>query len=174
MSEVNATPDVPDSQSTTSQSSSKAIKVATPDILLFDESSVPVDIMTELIFEDIGGQEIITISRNDIINGQEVSYNLIGNLSKIQKQYNSKNIFSLPETSEKYFKNFAIRFDIHVPEKGTGPNDERVYVESVGTDVSDAGDLIIDVINMEINERVDVEILRRGQSLNDTIYTEES
>ena len=87
MSEVSATPDVPDSQSTTSQSSSKAIKVATPDILLFDESSVPVDIMTELIFEDIGGQEIITISRNDIINGQEVSYSLIGNLSKIQKQY---------------------------------------------------------------------------------------
>jgi len=36
------------------------------------------------------------------------------------------------------------------------------------------GDLVIDVTNMETNERVDVEILRNGQALSDTIYTEES
>lgn len=174
MTEINATPSIPDSQSTTSDTASKAIKVATPDILLFDDSAVPVSLMTELIFEDIGAQEIITISRNDIVNGQDVSYNLIGNLSKVQKQYNTKNIFSLPDTSEKYFKNFAIRFDTHIPEKGSGPNEERVYIVSSGTDVTDAGDLVIDVTNMEVNERVDVEILRRGQILDDTIYTEES
>ena len=174
MSEINPTPDIPSTQITTSESTSKAVKVATPDILLFDDSLVPIDLMTDLLFENIGGQEIITISRNDIINGQDVSYNLIGNLGKVQRQYNSKNIFSLPETSETYFKNFSIRFDIHVPENGTGPNGERVYVEQNGTDTTDRGDLIIDVVNMEVNERVDVEVLRRGQALNDTIYTEES
>lgn len=222
MTEINATPNIPDSQATASDSTSKAIKVATPDILLFDDSAVPVSLMTELIFEDIGAQEIITISRNDIINGQDVSYNLIGNLSKVQKQYNTKNIFSLPDTSEKYFKNFAIRLDTHIPEKGTGPSlyeigeegsrseegcfgfpiinkktnelvscqidlsgakaelerisppRPKVYIVEVGTDVTDAGDLVIDVTNMEVNERVDVEILRRGQILDDTIYTEES
>jgi hypothetical protein len=32
------------------------VKTATPDIVLFDESIVPIEVMTDLIFEDIGGQ----------------------------------------------------------------------------------------------------------------------
>ena len=222
MPEISATPDIPDSQVTSYGSNTSGVKVATPDIILFNEETLPADLIAGLIFEGIGSQEIITISRNDIINGQDVSYNLIGNLKTIGRQYNTKNIFSLPDTSEKYFKNFAIRLDVHVPEEGTGPplykigeensrleegcfgfpiiNKEtnelvgcqpslseakaelkrilpprpKVYIVESGTDVADAGDLVIDVTNMEVNERVDVEVLRRGTPLSDTIYTEES
>lgn len=171
---VSATPDIPDSQSTQSGTTSKAIKIATPDIILFNEDAVPVDVMTDLLFEEIGGQEIISIARNDIVNGQDISYSIIGNLNGIQRRYNSKNIFSLPDTIEKYFSNFSIRFDIHVPEEGTGPNNERVYLEQEGTPTANRGDLIIDVTNMEVNERVDIEVLRSGTPLSDTIYEEES
>jgi len=166
-------PDVPDIQKTKNLGSKAAVKVATPDIILFNESAIPVDLMTDLLFEDIGGQEIISIARNDIVNGQEVSYNLIGNLNGLERRYNSKNIFSLPDTIEKYFSNFSIRFDTHVPENGTGPNGERVYILTENTAISQRGDLIIDVINMETNERVDIEVLRSGTPLGDTIYTEE-
>ena len=54
------------------------------------------------------------------------------------------------------------------------PPRPKVYIVEIGTDVADAGDLVIDVTNMEVNERVDVEVLRRGTPLGDTIYTEES
>jgi hypothetical protein len=171
---VSATPDVPDIQMTQSSSARSAVKVATPDLILFNDSAVPVDVMADLLFEDIGGQEIISIARNDIVNGQEVSYNLIGNLNGLQRRYNSKNIFSLPDTIEKYFSNFSIRFDTHVPEEGTGPGGARVYILTEDTAISRRGDLIIDVINMETNERVDIEVLRSGTPLGDTIYTEES
>ena len=170
---VSATPSVPEIQATQSSPSRSAVKVATPDLIIFNESVLPVDIMTDLLFEEIGGQEIISIARNDIVNGQDVSYNLVGNLNGLERKYNSKNIFSLPDTIEKYFSNFSIRFGTHVPEDGTGPNGERVYII---TDQNSPfrGDLVIDVINMEINERVDVEVLREGGALSDTIYTEES
>ena len=217
---VSATPDVPDIQMTQSSSSRSAVRVATPDLILFNESPVPVDLMADLLFEDIGGQEIISIARNDIVNGQELSYSLIGNLNGLQRRYNSNNIFSLPDTIEKYFSNFSIRFDIHVPEEGTGPllyyvgpqnssgcsgypilnrftdlpvdcigivssaavarkiAEQRAEILSPPKDIvyvePETGDLIIDVINMEINERVDVELLRNGVPLNDTIYVEES
>jgi len=217
---VSATPDVPDIQMTQSSSSRSAVRVATPDLILFNESAIPVDLMADLLFEDIGGQEIISIARNDIVNGQELSYSLIGNLNGLQRRYNSKNIFSLPDTIEKYFSNFSIRFDVHVPEEGTSPllyyvgaqnssgcvgypiinrfTDEviacieivsnpavtRKIAEKNAEELSpprdlayietETGDLIIDVINMETNERVDVELLRNGSSLNDTIYLEES
>lgn len=171
---ISATPEVPSIQQTFFPKSTSSVKVASPDIVLFDESALPVEVMTSMIFEDIGGQEIISIARNDIVNGQEVSYSLIGNLKTISQRYNPKNIFSLPETIEKYFSNFAIRLDIHVPEVGTGPNRQRAYIVNEATPIASRGDLIIDVINMETNERVDVEVLKRGSALGDTIYMEES
>ena len=171
---VNATPDIPDIQMTQKSSSRSAVRIATPDLILFNESAIPVDVMTDLLFEEIGGQEIISIARNDIVNGQEVSYSLIGNLNGLERRYNSKNIFSLPDTIEKYFSNFSIRFDTHVPENGTGPEGQRVYIVQESGPTSVRGDLIIDVVNMEINERVDIEVLKSGRPFSDTIYTEES
>ena len=171
---VSATPDIPDIQTTQGTSSRSAVKVATPDLILFNESAIPVDVMADLLFEEIGGQEIISIARNDIVNGQEVSYSLIGNLNGLERRYNSKNIFSLPDTIEKYFSNFSIRFDTHVPEEGTGPEGQRVYIVQESSPTSVRGDLIIDVVNMETNERVDVEVLKSGRPFSDTIYTEES
>ena len=171
---VSAIPNIPDIQMTQGSSTRSAVKVATPDLILFNESAIPVDIMTDLLFEEIGGKEIISIARNDIVNGQDVSYNLIGNLNGLERRYNPKNIFSLPDTIEKYFSNFSIRFGIHVPEEGTGPEGQRAYILQENSATAERGDLIIDVINMETNERVDVEVLRSGSSLSDTIYTEES
>jgi len=171
---VRPVPDVPDIQMTQTSSSRSAVKVATPDLIIFNESAIPVDVIADLLFEEVGGQEIISIARNDIVNGQEVSYNLIGNLNGLERKYNSKNIFSLPETIEKYFSNFSIRFDIHVPEDGSGPDGQRVYILQENSATAERGDLIIDVVNMEINERVDIEVLRSGTPLSDTIYTEES
>jgi len=52
---VSATPDIPDAQKTSSSSTRPAVKVATPDLILFNEAPLPVDAMTNLIFEDIGG-----------------------------------------------------------------------------------------------------------------------
>jgi hypothetical protein len=45
----------------------KGIKAARPDIILDDES-LPIDVMQDFIFAEIGGQEILDISRSDLIN----------------------------------------------------------------------------------------------------------
>lgn len=169
---VDSTPAIPDSQS--SVSSSSGVKVATPDLIIFNESALPVDALSQLLFEDLSGQEIINISRSDIVNGQNVSYSLIGNLESVRQRYNPENIFSLPDNLKKYFKNFGIRFDVHYPEVGTGPFGQRAYIVEQDSAVANRGDLVIDVVNMETNERVDVEILRSGTPLSDTIYLEES
>jgi hypothetical protein len=135
------------------------VKTASIDTVLFDDETMPIDIMSDLIFEDIGGQELINIARNDIVNGQTISYQPIKNLSSLQQQYNPNNILSLQQTSDKYFANFSIKLDERIPTQGSGPNGEYVYLEE-GT-----GDLIIEVVNMPSSEQVDVEI-----TLDGTIY----
>ena len=131
-----------------------SVKTAPIDTVLFDDGSVAIEAMTDIIFENIGGHELISIARNDTINGQVVSNNLIKNLTSIQQQYNPLNIVSLQGSSDKIFNNFPINLDEKVP-SASGSN---VFF-------SDSGDLIIELINLNSDEQVEVQI-----SLSGTIY----
>lgn len=134
-------------------------KTAPIDTVLFEDDSISPEIMIDLVFEDIGGHELLSISRNDIVNGQRISYSPIKNLGLIQQTYNPNNLFSLQKTSDKYFANFSINFDEKVPEEGNGENGVNVYIEEA------TGDLIIETINMNNDEQVESEI-----AINGTIY----
>lgn len=143
---------------------SEAIKIATSNLII-DPTDVPtIEEMTNLIFEDIGGRELISISRNDTIGGQQVSYQPISNINSITQQYNPQNLISLQDTSDNYFKQFPIYLDIHLPVTGSGPNGEAVYVDS------DTGNLVLDFINLEPDHEIEVQVYASGTRLNDTIY----
>jgi hypothetical protein len=191
-SDIAAVPNTPSSLPQAPAEPKMAIKPATPDIVLFNEESLPIDAMSGLIFEKIGGQEIINMTRHDTVDGRNVTYQLISNNSKISDAYNPNNMLNISGTLSQYFANFGIRLDIHIPESGTGPkknpedpNSRRAYVyvetqnpatEFLGTGVEiNKNSLVIDVINMKTNEQVEVQILNDGTYLNDIIkYTEES
>ena len=134
-------------------------KTAPIDTVLFNDDSIPIEVMTDLIFEDIGGQELINIARNDIINGQKISYNPIKNLSSIQERYNPNNIVSLQSTSDKLFANFSIKLNEKIPNVGNGLNGNNVYFDEL------TGDLIIETINNENDEQLEIQITIGG-----TIY----
>ena len=107
-------------------------------------------------------RSIISIARNDIVNGQEISYQPIKNISNIQQQYNPNNIVSLQNTSDKYFANFAIKLETKLPDEGDGPDATYVYIDQ------DTGDMIVELINLEPDEQVEVQI-----TLSGTIYESE-
>lgn len=163
MAEVNATPNLPRLVIPESVEV-KNVKPATPDVVLFDDESVPIEVMTDLIFENIGGQELINIVRSDIVNGQDVIYQPIKNLSSVYFQYNPQNILGLQDIDFNYFKKFPINFANKVPECGTGPDCSIVYIDS------ETGNLIINVVNMANDEQVEVSIIADGAVLDDTIY----
>lgn len=156
-----ATPEAP---KPTAGSESPSIKIATPDLVLFDNASVPIEVMSDLIFENIGGQELINISRNDMVNGQDVVYQPIKNLTALYLQYNPQNVLALQNTSATYFKNFPIKLENKIPNVGTGPNGEIVYLEQ------ETGNIIINVINLDKDEVVEIQILNSGSILDGTIY----
>ena len=78
---LSATPQTPTTlNQILSASNVNQIKAATPDIILFEDNYVSISEMSTLYFEDIGAQELISISRNDTINGQDISYQPIKNI----------------------------------------------------------------------------------------------
>jgi len=158
-STVKATPATATATPTVTASTNTQVKTATKDIILFDDGIVPVNLMADLIFEDIGGEELISIARRDTVNGQKITYQPIKNLSSIEQEYNPNNIISLQSTADKYFANFPIKLDNRIPETGTGSNGDYVYIEPT------TGNLVIEVVNLELDEQVEIQIATNG-----TIY----
>ena len=157
---VSATPLTPSSMgSAVTTKSVEPVKSAPIDTILFNDDNVPVEVMTDLLFENIGGQELISIARNDTVNGQTIIYQPIKNLNTIQQEYNANNIVSLQETSDKHFENFSIKFDKKVPIQGSGPLGSHVYIDS------ETGKLVVEAINLETDEQLEIEITISG-----TIY----
>ena len=157
---ITATPPAPEPEMFSARmfAAPPPVKTATLDIILFDEENIPIDGMFDQIFENIGGQELISITRSDIVNGQKISYQPIKNLSAIQQRYNPNNILSLQQTADKFFAGFSIKLEDKIPETGNGTNGENVYLNATG-------DLIIEFINVNPDEQVETQI-----SVSGTIY----
>ncbi len=132
--------------------------------LLSTENILPPEIQFSLVFEDIGGQEILNVSRHDLINGQNIIYQPIRNASKIAQQFSSRNLVELGITSEEYFNGFKLRFEDYIPTVGNGPNGEYVYLD-------DQGNVIIDVINI-LDEEVEVQLVSNAENTYTTDYFE--
>lgn len=110
------------------------------------ESAIPQEMVTTILFEEIGAIELINMSRHDIIDGIPVNYTLVGNLTELQTMFNSNNIVSGFETRDTYFNQFPI--DI-------GNRMEEVYF-------NDDGDLVIELSEMGVDESVEVMVLADG------------
>lgn len=161
---VDATPAM-SSQSGVVSNANEAVKSARPDILL-ESTVVAAPVMYSLLFEDIAGKELINIARNDTVNGQKVAYNPIKNLSSLGLKYGPQTLVPVQGSSRTFFDNFPIKLERKIPDLGTGPYGEVVYIEE------NTRDLIVNVINLADDELVEVQILSRGEILDDTIYTE--
>jgi len=158
-SSLRAIPPTPTIMSTIVSEPTPPVKTAPIDTILFDDAAVPIEIMSDLIFENIGGQELISIVRSDIVNGQKVSYQPIKNLSSIQQQYNPNNILGLQQTANRFFAGFSIKLEDKIPEVGNGLNGENVYFDE------STGDLIIEFVNLSNDEQIETQI-----TVNGTIY----
>jgi hypothetical protein len=162
-----------------SQVDNTSVKIATPDLILFNDEVMSIEIMTDLIFEDIGGYELATVSRHDLVNGQKVIYAPIKNLTDLYLQYNPNNVLRL-QSSDSYFKSLSLSIFDHLPVCGTGydlvgtdpdltkrtkvPNCKSVYIDPI------TGDLVINLVNVKENEQVEIQVLTSGEIFDDTIY----
>jgi len=123
------------------------VKQAPKDTIVFDDAGVGAEALLELYFEDIGGLELASLSRADAIDGQDVSYSPIKNLSSIRRRYNPNNIISSATSLETYFS----RFGIDLLKRGVS----SPYVD-------ESGSVIIEVNNILSDEEIEVQILSNG------------
>lgn len=122
------------------------IKQATPDIIVFDEETVDIGYIADAYFEEYGGSELIRISRHDLINGDDVSYNPIINLSNLRERFNSNNIINI----EGYQKN-ETDYGIDLSQRGA----REPYFD-------EEGNLVFEVDSIKQDESIEIQIATNG------------
>jgi membrane-associated HD superfamily phosphohydrolase len=90
------------------------VKYATPSDVLVDTNDLPVDLILKLTLEKIGGLELISLVRHDTVNGQNIIYRPIKNVSQLAIEYNPQNMVKMPDSADSYFKNFPIKLENHI------------------------------------------------------------
>lgn len=166
---VSSTPPIgsqSNSQSADNVGGTRAVKIASPDIVLVDQETLPVELLSKMIFEEIGGQQLLAVSRHDIVNGQQVIYRPIANIPQIAIAYNSGNIIPIQDPNKEIFAKFAIDFAKKIPSFREVINNGIVSFDANNENIE------ILVQNMAPGEEIEVQILSSGQTFDDTIYEE--
>lgn len=157
---VSAVPNSPDSGTAKKED---AVKIATKDLMLYRADDLEIQAMKDILFEQIASQELISISRNDIVNGQDIKVQPIKNLKSLGLKYNPKNIINIPDTSYHFFNNFPISLENYLPDQGEGIN---------LAEIDDAGNIVINLINVSENEQIEVQVISNASIFDDTYFND--
>lgn len=123
------------------------IKQADPDIVIDPEIDTTGDYIAERFFEELGGTELISLSRHDLIDGIDVSYKPIANLSKLRRRFNPNNIIALDILSDDEFS----KFNINLLSRGMN----EPYFD-------DSGNLVVEIDIIRPQENIEIEISLSG------------
>ena len=113
-----------------------------------------------LLFENIGANELTKFVRHDTVQGNNPLYNIISNLSDIRRKFDPVDLISV-QVPDSPFQGNSIDLNKKIP--------TQEYLDLLGlTDyvyIDSSGNLIIEVVNMRDKEIVEVQIDSNG-----TIY----
>lgn len=164
-------------QNSTSQTTSTTstpdsiVKIPTKDVINYaDDSNVGIELVTNLLFENLGANELVKFERHDTIEGTNANYDIISNLSSIKKQFDPASLISRQIPDRSYFDIFNIKLQDKIPgEKYLRDNPKITAGGQTNTTdyvyIDTSGNLVIELINMNSTELVEVEIESGG-----TIY----
>ncbi len=136
----------------------RGVKAARPDIILSEDELSP-EIMQDFIFAEIGGQEVLDISRSDFVNSplnQQYSPTPGTGTSYIKKE---PIVFS--DGIKNTFASFGILLDDNIPEDTT--------VSAVELD-SFSNEIIIKIANAKDTDNVEIQFLPYANVVSDIIF----
>lgn len=125
-----------------------SVKQPDASLVKYHPDVLPQELITDLLFEDVGGSELINIARYDTINGQDVVYSLVRNLSILNRSFNPNNILA-GQTASSQFGQYSL--------------DIASKLQSSYLDAD--GNLVIEFSSINNDEYAEIEL-----STNGTIY----
>jgi hypothetical protein len=137
------------------------VRVPERDVVNLVTEGVDSQTIQNLLFENVGANELTKFVRHDTVEGINPYYDIISNLSDIKRKFDTSNIISLQKNNSSFFDIYPIKLQDKIPSDTylqENNLDNYIYIDT-------NGDLVIEVVNMRDPELIEVEI-----DTNGTIY----
>ena len=129
------------------------VKIPTRDVVVnLDDPGIDVAQIQNLLFENLSSLELTKFTKHDTVEGINPFYNVISNLSSINREFDPISLLSATKSSTSLFDVYGIDLINRLPEYGN-----YAYIEN--------GNIVINLNNMGPNESLEIEIDSSG-----TIY----
>ena len=125
------------------------------DVSYFDDSNVKRGQLERLLFQNIGGSELVTLARQDTIDGINPRYTIISNLSRLRTEFNPFSLIARQRKGETFSLQYPIRLSERIPDSKYLLNNDIENFYYIATN----GDLTIELMNMKSGELIEVEIV---------------
>jgi hypothetical protein len=139
-----------------------------PQFFLGVDPTSRIEDMENAIWQNIGGHEIISLVRRDLVDGINTNYSLVSNLRKLREEYNPQTIFSIENVASNFFEKFGIRLETHVPSVRSLSNIKKGLTSPVT--LENDGSIAIYVANPLEDQEVEVQVITSRNVFRDTIY----
>lgn len=153
------------SPSSNTGNASTTIKLATDNLLAFTPEIIDAESTANMLFQSIGGVEILEYSRSDMvydIDNQALAYQPLSDLSMLQNKYSPKSLSGLQDAIGDSLNAYPIDISKYVPLVPT--RSFYVYMEDTISSPN-LDNLIIEVINItdKTQETVQVEVMNSSE-----------
>lgn len=129
------------------------VKIPTRDVVVnLEDPGVDVAQIENLLFENLSSLELTKFTKHDTVQGINPFYNVISNLSSINREFDPVSLLSATKSSNSLFDVYGINLIDRLPVSG-----EYAYIEN--------GNIVINLENMGPNESLEIEVDTSG-----TIY----
>lgn len=163
---VSSTPNIPESSGSYFANNDNSTKTGDPQFFVLSDPAATVEEMENAIWQNIGGHEIISLARRDLLDGINLNYNLISNLKELQREYNPQTILPIEDIIAKYFERFGLKFENFLP----SARQLQSQGASSPVELDSEGNIVIYVKNIKDNQEVEVQVLGAEGLFRDTIY----
>jgi hypothetical protein len=134
------------------------VRVPERDVVSLAQETVSAETITNLLFENIGANELTKFVRHDTVEGINPYYDVISNLSDIKRKFDPSNLISLQKNNSSFFDIYPIKLQDKIPS-------DAYLLENNLTDfvyIDTNGDFVIEVVNLKDSEIVEIEIDTSG------------
>ena len=137
------------------------IKIPTRDVVVnLDDPGIDVAQIQNLLFENLSSLELTKFTKHDTVEGINPFYNVISNLSSINREFDPISLLSATKSSTSLFDVYGIDLINRLPEDGN-----YAYIGNDPLIPGEYGNIVISLNNMGPNESLEIEIDSSG-----TIY----
>ena len=134
------------------------VRVPERDVVSLAQETVSAETITNLLFENVGANELTKFVRHDTVEGINPYYDVISNLSDIKRKFDPSNLISLQKTTSSLFDIFPIKLQDKIPSDAYLLENNLTNFVYIDTN----GDLVIEVVNLKDSEIVEIEIDTSG------------